>query len=85
MVPLEGHDDDFRRSATDFEAETRRLQKYGTDCDNIVKVNEVFEANGTVYYVMQYISGESLDDYVRSRGTLTPAEAKTYWARCLML
>lgn len=76
VVPLEGHDDDFRRSATDFEAEARRLQKYGTDCDNIVKVNEVFEANGTVYYVMQYISGESLDDYVRSRGTLTPAEAK---------
>ena len=37
VVPLEGHAEDFKRSASDFEAEARRLQKYGIDCDNIVK------------------------------------------------
>lgn len=80
VVPLEGHAEDFKRSASDFEAEARRLQKYGIDCDNIVKVNEVFQANGTVYYVMQYIKGKSLADYVSSRGTLTVTEAKTVMA-----
>lgn len=80
VVPIDGHQEDFKRSAADFEAEARRLQKYGIDCDNIVKVNEVFQANGTVYYVMQYIKGKSLADYVGSRGTLTVTETKTIMA-----
>lgn len=80
VTPIQGHEEDFKRSATDFEAEARRLQKYGIDCDNIVKVNEVFTANGTVYYVMQYIKGKSLADYVGSRGTLTVDEARNIMA-----
>ena len=39
------------------------------DHPNIVKVLEVFDENNTTYYVMQYIDGESLDDYIlRSNG-----------------
>lgn len=34
------------------------------DHPNIVKVLEVFDENNTTYYVMQYIDGESLDDYI---------------------
>lgn len=42
---------------------------------NIVKVNEVFEANGTAYYVMEYIEGVSLSQYVSNRKKLPFIEA----------
>lgn len=41
----------------------------------IVKVLEVFDANNTCYYAMQYITGGSLDAYVKSRGGLPEEEA----------
>lgn len=41
---------------------------------NIVKVLECFEANNTVYYAMDYIQGENLDDYIRERGYLAESE-----------
>ena len=61
-------------SRKDFISEARRLQKVGVDHPNIVKVNEVFEANNTAYYVMEYLEGESLRKYVRDRGSLSEAE-----------
>lgn len=42
---------------------------------NIVKVIEVFDENNTTYYVMEYIEGGSLDDYIKSKGRLTEEEA----------
>lgn len=42
---------------------------------NIVKVIEVFDENNTTYYVMEYIEGGSLDDYIKSKGHLTENEA----------
>lgn len=42
---------------------------------NIVKVIEVFDENNTTYYVMEYIEGDSLDDYIKSKGHLTENEA----------
>lgn len=42
---------------------------------NIIKVIESFEANNTVYYVMEYISGGSLDDYIAKHHGLKEAEA----------
>ncbi|MDE5849808.1 MAG: serine/threonine protein kinase [Muribaculaceae bacterium] len=41
---------------------------------NIVKVLECFEANNTVYYSMDYIEGENLDDYIRQRMYLAESE-----------
>ena len=58
----------------DFINEARRLRKIGLDHDNIVKVDEVFEANGTAYYMMEYIEGESLRDFVTARGRLSEAD-----------
>lgn len=40
----------------------------------IVKVVEDFEANNTVYFVMEYISGGNLDDYINKRGKLSKSE-----------
>ena len=42
---------------------------------NIVKVIEVFDENNTTYYVMEYVEGGSLDDYIKSKGRLTEEEA----------
>lgn len=64
-------------SRKDFISEANRLRKVGIEHDNIVKVNEVFEANNTAYYVMEYLDGESLRKYVKRRGTLSEEEMLT--------
>ena len=45
---------------------------------NIINVIDVFEENDTVYYVMPYLSGGSLLDYVRRHGALSEQEAMKY-------
>ena len=44
----------------------------------IVRVTDVFEENGTAYYAMEYIDGQSLSDVVKKRGKLPEAEAVGY-------
>ena len=44
----------------------------------IVRVIDVFEENGTAYYAMEYIDGQSLSDVVKKRGKLPEAEAVGY-------
>ena len=45
---------------------------------NIISIIEVFEENSTVYYTMPYLSGGSLQDYVKIKGALSEAEAMKY-------
>ena len=45
---------------------------------HIISVIDVFEENGTVYYVMPYLIGGSLQDYVKTHGTLSEQEAMKY-------
>ncbi|MBO5613370.1 MAG: serine/threonine protein kinase [Prevotella sp.] len=52
----------------DFKDEALRLNKICRGNRFIVNVNEVFEANGTIYYVMEYLEGGSLRDKVRENG-----------------
>lgn len=63
-----------QNSLKDFISEARRLHKVGVDHPNIVRVNEVFEANGTAYYVMECLEGEPLSAYVKRRGPLAENE-----------
>lgn len=42
---------------------------------NIVKVLEMFDANGTSYIAMNYLDGGSLDNYIQHHGHLTSDEA----------
>lgn len=41
----------------------------------IVRVRESFEENGTAYYVMEYIEGPTLKDYIKQNGPLESKEA----------
>ena len=42
---------------------------------NIVKVIDVFDENNTTYYVMEYVKGGTLDDYIHVKGKLAECEA----------
>lgn len=59
---------EFELSKADFLKEARLLKSICQKSKNIVKVNEAFEANGTVYYVMEYLDGGN-------PGKMTEAEA----------
>ena len=45
---------------------------------NIVRVTDIFEENGTVYYVMDYIDGCSLSSLISNQGHLSESEALGY-------
>ncbi len=45
---------------------------------NIVRIIDVFEENGTAYYVMEYAEGGSLKDKVKEKGSLSEAVATRY-------
>lgn len=66
--------DRVENSRKDFINEALRLKKIGFSHPNIVGFDEVFEANNTAYYVMEYLCGQSLGDYVKEHGPLTEAE-----------
>lgn len=63
------------KSRKAFIKEACRVHDVGIDHTNIVKINEVFEANNTAYYVMEYLDGETLEQYVQRRGALPYQEA----------
>ena len=66
---------EFDNDKADFLREAGRLMNM--HCNGIVPVNEVFETNGTAYYVMQYLGSESLVAYVKDKGgRLEEDEAK---------
>lgn len=45
---------------------------------NINKVKDVFEENGTVYYVMQYLKGGSLKELVEDKGPFSEQKSLVY-------
>ena len=50
-----------------FMTEARRFDRHNISHPNIVKGYEVFEANHTAYFVMEYVEGQSLHWYVKSK------------------
>ena len=59
-----------------FKDEARSL--YRLRHPGIVRVSDVFEENGTAYYVMDYIEGHSLQDIVKAEGRLTEERSLKY-------
>lgn len=48
------------------------------DHPGIVRIHDVFEDNGTAYYVMDFIEGENLNDLVKREGALSEERALGY-------
>ena len=75
-VSTESARSDVDRYRQKFIKEAKNLLRL--DHPNIVKVFDVFEENGTDYYVMQYMSGGSLRDNVLKHGPMDEPTAKNY-------
>ena len=67
--------DKVEEGKADFYAEAQRLNRISLSHPNLIHVNEVFKANNTVYYVMEYLDGGSLRSYVHKHKTLSEEKA----------
>ena len=66
----------FEEQRDKFKKEARRLRKLRNE--HIVKVHDLFEENGTAYYVMDYIDGESMAERMKHTGMpFTEAEIRS--------
>ena len=63
----------FDQLLAKFNKEAQRM--CGFDNPHIAKVIDLFDENGTSYYVMEYIDGESLSDRLKRIGRLPESEA----------
>ena len=72
----------FEEQREKFKKEARRLRKLKNE--HIVKVHDLFEENGTAYYVMDYIDGESLAEKIKKDGQpFTEAEVRSILSQIL--
>ena len=62
----------FGQQLNKFIKEARRLGEFNHP--NIVKVNDLFQENGTAYYVMEFIDGENLAEHLNSSGPFSETE-----------
>ncbi len=69
---------DVENGLASFISEAERLKSQNIHHPNIVGINEVIRANNTAYYVMEYINGRNVRDYLmqeRNRRPLPEDEA----------
>ena len=67
----------FEQQREKFKKEARRLRSIGNP--HIVKVYDLFEENGTAYYVMDYVDGENLSARLkRTNAPLAESEVRNY-------
>lgn len=65
----------FEAQRDKFKKEAVRLRKLSSP--HIVCVHDLFEENGTAYYVMDFVDGENLRDYLKKIGH--PLDEATVW------
>ena len=67
----------FEQQREKFKKEARRLRSISNP--HIVKVYDLFEENGTAYYVMDYVDGENLSARLkRTNAPLAESEVRNY-------
>ena len=69
-VSNSGNVTDFENLLNKFRKEARRIRKLRGA--HIVHVHDLFDDNGTAYYVMDFIDGESLQSLLKHRGAPMP-------------
>ena len=75
-VPSVGSKELVKRFLQKFVKEAQTISEFS--CPNIIRIYDVFEENGTAYYVMEYHGHGSLADLVKHRGKFNEAEAVGY-------
>ena len=75
-VPSVGSKELVSRFRQKFLKEARLIASF--DHSNIIRIHDVFEENGTAYYVMEYLEGESLGALVSRQGALDERLAVRY-------
>ena len=80
-VSIPGHQATFESQFEKFKKEAKRL--HALDNPHIVKVHDLFEENGTMYYTMDLIDGRSLNDIVKDDGTMSEEEAMDVFRQML--
>jgi len=66
----ESLESEFKANLKAFFNEAQLLHSLSHLSKNIIHVNEVFECFGTAYYVMEYIEGGNLEEWVTANGPL---------------
>lgn len=75
-VPSMGSVDTVARFRAKFVKEAQTIAALNNP--HIIHIHDIFEENGTTYYVMDYLSGGSLSDLVQRDGILAEATARGY-------
>ena len=75
-VPSMGSVDTVARFRAKFVKEAQTIAAINNP--HIIHIHDIFEENGTAYYVMDYLSGGSLSDLVQRSGVLAEATALGY-------
>ena len=76
VVTNSANQQNFNQQREKFKKEASRLANL--EHPNLVKVHELFEENGTAYYVMDYIDGESLRTKINRGGKLSESLVLKY-------
>jgi len=74
VVPYTSSRDAFDAGLQQFLGEARNLAQF-RDHSNIIKVLDFFPENGTGYMVMEYLDGQTLDQYMAAAGRIAPGLA----------
>lgn len=73
------HTENFQTGANKFYEEAKTVSKFNGN-PNIVGVYEFFYENNTVYYVMEYLEGQDLKQFLKKNGGKLPQEKALYVA-----
>ncbi|MBR1838016.1 MAG: serine/threonine protein kinase, partial [Bacteroidaceae bacterium] len=65
--------DSYEEQRLRFRREAERI--FSLRDEHIVRVSDLFDENGTSYYVMDYIAGQSLAQYIKEKEKLSEIEA----------
>ena len=74
-VPTVGNRELVEKFRRKFVKEARLIAGKLSQAPSVVNVSDVFDENGTSYYVMDYIEGRSLAEVLKKHGRLGEAEA----------
>lgn len=76
VIASQGSAEFVERYKEKFIKEAKTIAKF--DHPNIIRIHDVFNDNNTCYYVMDYVEGESLAQYVKRNGALDEGVAIKY-------